>query len=63
VGIVYVAAIAPDPGESVSALIKDPPAGALVLPILPPQHGFLLLDRRRSPHRSQPTWMPSARRS
>jgi len=44
-GLVYIAAFAPDRGESVSALIADPPAGAPVPPILPPQDGFLFLDR------------------
>jgi pimeloyl-ACP methyl ester carboxylesterase len=43
-GLVYVAAFAPDKGESVSSLIKNPPPGAPVPPILPPQDGFLLLD-------------------
>ena len=43
-GLVYIAAFAPDTGESVSALIKNPPPGAPVPPILPPQDGFLLLD-------------------
>ena len=46
-GLVYVAAFAPDKGESVSALIKNPPAGAPVPPILPPQDGFLFLDRAK----------------
>ena len=46
-GLVYIAAFAPDRGESVSALIKDPPQGAPVPPILPPQDGFLLLDRAK----------------
>jgi pimeloyl-ACP methyl ester carboxylesterase len=46
-GLVYVAAFAPDAGESVSALIKDPPPGAPVPPILPPQDGFLFLDRTK----------------
>ena len=32
-------------GESVSTLIADPPPGAPVPPILPPQDGFLFLDR------------------
>jgi pimeloyl-ACP methyl ester carboxylesterase len=45
--LVYVAAFAPDRGESVSALIKDPPPGAPVPPILPPQDGFLLLDKAK----------------
>jgi len=44
VGLVYIAAFAPDKGESVSSLIKDPPPGAPVPPILPPQDGFLFLD-------------------
>ena len=44
-GLVYIAAFALDNGESVSALIKDPPPGAPVPPILPPQDGFLFLDR------------------
>ena len=44
-GLVYIAAFAPDKGESVASLIKDPPPGAAVPPILPPQDGFLFLDR------------------
>jgi pimeloyl-ACP methyl ester carboxylesterase len=47
VGLVYIAAFAPDKGESVSTLIKDPPPGAPVPPILPPQDGFLLLDKTK----------------
>jgi pimeloyl-ACP methyl ester carboxylesterase len=43
-GLVYITAFAPDSGESVSALIKDPPPGAPVPPILPPKDGFLSLD-------------------
>jgi pimeloyl-ACP methyl ester carboxylesterase len=46
-GLVYIAAFAPDTGESVSALIKDPPPGAPVPPILPPQDGFLFLDKAK----------------
>jgi pimeloyl-ACP methyl ester carboxylesterase len=46
-GLVYIAAFAPDAGESVASLIKDPPAGAPVPPILPPQDGFLLLDKAK----------------
>jgi pimeloyl-ACP methyl ester carboxylesterase len=46
-GLVYVAAFAPDKGESVSSLIKDPPPGAPVPPILPPQDGYLLLDKAK----------------
>jgi hypothetical protein len=37
VGLVYITAFAPDKGESVATLIKDPPPGAPVPPILPPQ--------------------------
>jgi pimeloyl-ACP methyl ester carboxylesterase len=46
-GLVYIAAFAPDMGESVSALIKDPPPGAPVPPILPPQDGYLFLDKAK----------------
>ena len=45
--LVYVAAFAPDAGESVASLIKDPPAGAAVPPILPAQDGFLFLEKER----------------
>ncbi|MFF7501249.1 alpha/beta fold hydrolase [Streptomyces lavendulae] len=45
--LAYIAAFAPDEGESVSTLIADPPPGAPVPPILPPQDGFLFLDRDR----------------
>src|SRR5438105_9279848 len=34
-GLVYITAFAPDKGESVATLIKDPPPGAPVPPILP----------------------------
>ncbi len=46
-GLVYIAAFAPDKGESVSSLISNPPPGASVPPILPPQDGFLFLDRAK----------------
>ena len=49
VGLVYIAAFAPDKGESVSSLIKDPPPGAPVPPILPPQDGYLFLDKAKFP--------------
>jgi pimeloyl-ACP methyl ester carboxylesterase len=42
--LVYIAAFAPDKGESVSSLIANPPEGASVPPILPPVDGFLFLD-------------------
>ena len=45
--LVYVAAFAPDQGESVETLIADPPPDAPVPPILPPQDGFLFLDREK----------------
>jgi pimeloyl-ACP methyl ester carboxylesterase len=48
-GLVYITAFAPDKGESVATLIKDPPAGAPVPPIMPPQDGYLLLDRAKFP--------------
>ena len=44
-GLVYITAFAPDAGESVSTLIANPVPGAPVPPILPPQDGFLFLDR------------------
>jgi pimeloyl-ACP methyl ester carboxylesterase len=43
--LVYVAAFAPDAGESLRTLIANPPPGAPVPPILPPRDGFLFLDR------------------
>jgi pimeloyl-ACP methyl ester carboxylesterase len=47
VGLVYIAAFAPDKGESVNSLIKDPVPGAPVPPILPPQEGYLFLDKSK----------------
>jgi pimeloyl-ACP methyl ester carboxylesterase len=49
VGLVYIAAFAPDKGESVASLIKDPPPGAPVPPILPPVDGYLSLDKGKFP--------------
>src|SRR5467141_3340689 len=49
VGLVYVAAFAPDKGESVSTLIANPPPGAPQPPILPPQDGYLFLDKAKFP--------------
>ena len=46
-GLVYIAGFVPDQGESVGSLIKDPAPGAPVPPILPPQDGYLLLDRTK----------------
>ena len=45
--LVYIAAFAPDKGESVNTLIANAPPGAPVPPILPPQDGFLFLDREK----------------
>jgi len=45
--LVYIAAFAPDNGESVGTLIKDPAPGAPVPPILPPRDGFLYLDKAK----------------
>ncbi|HEX3422664.1 MAG TPA: alpha/beta hydrolase [Sphingomicrobium sp.] len=42
--LAYITAFAPDAGESVETLIANPPPGAPVPPILPPQDGFLRLD-------------------
>jgi pimeloyl-ACP methyl ester carboxylesterase len=53
VGLVYIAGWIPDKGESVSSLIEDlikgGPPGAPEPPILPPQDGFLLLDKAKFP--------------
>src|SRR5437763_1484869 len=45
--LAYIAAFAPEAGESVDTLIANPPPGAPVPPILPPQDGFLFLDRAK----------------
>src|SRR6202008_4891740 len=42
--LVYIAAFAPDKGESVASLTKTPTPGAPVPPILPPTDGLLQLD-------------------
>jgi len=48
-GLVYVTAFAPDKGESAASLIKNAPQGAPVPPILPPQDGYLFLDKAKFP--------------
>ena len=44
-GLAYIAAFAPDKGESVGSLIKDPVPGAPVPPIEPAGEGFLGLNK------------------
>jgi pimeloyl-ACP methyl ester carboxylesterase len=46
-GLVYIAAFAPDEGESLQALLGSGPPGARVAPILPPRNGFLFLDKSK----------------
>jgi pimeloyl-ACP methyl ester carboxylesterase len=48
-GLVYIAAFAPDRGESVQSLIQNPAPGAPVPPILAPQDGYLFLDKTKFP--------------
>jgi pimeloyl-ACP methyl ester carboxylesterase len=45
--LVYIAAFVPDKGESVNTLIEGFPQDGPQPPILPPQDGFLLLDREK----------------
>jgi pimeloyl-ACP methyl ester carboxylesterase len=45
--LVYIAAFAPDGGESVNTLIAGFPAEGPQPPILPPVDGFLFLDREK----------------
>jgi pimeloyl-ACP methyl ester carboxylesterase len=47
--LVYVAAFAPDAGESVASILANAPPGAPALPVLPPVEGFLVLDRTKFP--------------
>ena len=61
--LVYIAAFAPDAGELVQSLIANPPPGAPVPPILPPQDGFLFLDRAQFADFSPPTSIPRKRPS
>jgi len=46
-GLVYIAAFAPDAGESVSSLLAKPTPGYAAPPILPPVDGYLFLDRAK----------------
>ena len=61
--LVYIAAFAPDAGESVQSLIANPPAGAPVPPILPPQEASCSSTGRSSPPLSLPMSMPPQRPS
>jgi pimeloyl-ACP methyl ester carboxylesterase len=45
--LVYITAFAPDKGECVATLIQNPLPVAPVPPILPPQDGYLFLDRTK----------------
>ena len=47
--LVYIAAWVPAKGESVGSLLKTLPPDAVPPPILPPQDGFLLVDRAKFP--------------
>ena len=57
--LVYIAAFAPDAGESVSTWIAKPVPGALPVPILPPQDGFLTLDIAKFPKSFAPDVDPA----
>ena len=46
-GLVYIAGFVPDKGESVNTLIGGFPKDGPQPPILPPQDGFLFLDREK----------------
>jgi pimeloyl-ACP methyl ester carboxylesterase len=47
--LVYIAAFAPDVGESVFDLASKPHPGEEAAPLLPPADGFLLVDRAKFP--------------
>jgi pimeloyl-ACP methyl ester carboxylesterase len=48
-GLVYINAFAPDAGESVGAIIENPPPGAAAASFPPPQDGYFLLDKDTFP--------------
>ena len=58
--LVYIAAFAPDQGESVNTLIEGFPKDGPAPPILPPQDGFLFLDREKFHDSLRPTWAEQA---
>jgi pimeloyl-ACP methyl ester carboxylesterase len=45
--LIYITAFVPDAGESVATLIRNPAPGAPVPPILPPQDGYLFLEKAK----------------
>ena len=45
--VVYIAAFAPDKGESIVSLLANPAPGEPVPPILPPVDGYLFLDKAK----------------
>jgi len=47
--LVFIAAFAPDAGESVATLAEKPTPGEASAPVLPPQDGFLFLDPSKFP--------------
>ena len=47
VALVFIAAFVPDAGESVNTLLEGFPTDGPQPPILPPQEGFLFLDREK----------------
>ena len=47
--LVYITAFAPDKGESVQTILQGLPPGGPQPPILPPQDGFLSLDKAKFP--------------
>src|SRR5829696_3100755 len=47
--LVYIAGFVPDQGESVQTIIGNFPPDSMMPPILPPQDGFLFLDREKMP--------------
>ena len=61
--LVYVAAFAPDQGESVGTLIKDPPLGAPYRQYCRRRMAFCFWTERSFPPPSRPTWLRKKRSS